>query len=178
MEVRMEVAKDLLMEQEKQPEHDFSQIRRSIVVVAMKLLVLLILFEALYITLFYFLKVFFNLPLEWHHHSSIILLGINVVKIILEFSFILYLFFQWAGTSYFIAKKHIIKRVGIMSSREEVFHFDNIRSLTVSQSFLGKIFNYGDIEVKTSASGGYQATLVLVSINDPHKYEAHLKTLF
>lgn len=65
-----------------------------------------------------------------------------------------------------------------MGSKEEVFHFDNIRAITVNQSWFGKLFNYGDIELKTSASGGCQEALVLVSINNPHKYEAHLKTLF
>lgn len=166
------------MEEQNIPEHDLEPIRSSVAILAMKLLVLLFVFEGLYAGLFYVLNVGFNLPLEWHHHSSVILLGINIIKIGLEFLFILYLFFQWAGTSYFITKKHIIKRVGIFNSREEVFHFDNIRSITVNQSFLGKIFNYGDIELKTSASGGYQAALVLVSIDNPHKYEALLKTLF
>lgn len=174
----MEVVKDLLMKQETQPEHDFAQIKSSVAILAMKLLALLFIVEALYVGLFYILTIASNLPLEWHHHSSIILLGTNLVKIILEFSFILYLFFEWAGISYIITKKHIIKRVGIMSSREEIFHFDNIRAITVNQSVLGKLFNYGDIELKTSASGGYQAALILVSINNPHKYEAHLKTLF
>jgi len=166
------------MEQEIQPEHYFQQIRSSIAILAMKLLVLLFIFEGIYEGLFYVLTLAFNVPLEWHHHASVILLVINGLKVIFEFSFILFLFFQWAGTSYFITKKHIIKRVGIMNSREEVFHFDNIRAITVNQSLLGKLFNYGDIELKTSASGGYQAALVLVSINNPHKYEAQLKTLF
>lgn len=166
------------MEEQNIPEHDLEPIRGSIAILAMKLLVLLFIFEVLYAALFYFLNVFFNLPFEWHHHSSIILLGINGIKIGLEFLFILYLFFQWAGTSYFITKKHIIKRIGIINSHEEVFHFDIIRSIAVSQSFLGKLFNYGDIELKTSASGGYQAVLILASIDNPHKYETLLKTLF
>jgi len=167
-----------IINQETQPEHDFEPIKGSIAILAMKLLVLLFLFEGLYSGLFYFLNIYFNLPLDWHHHSSILLLGINGIKIGLEFIFILYLFFQWAGISYFITKKHIIKRVGIMTSREEVFHFDNIRSIAVNQSFLGKLFNYGDIELKTSASGGYQAALILIGINRPHTYETLLKRLF
>ncbi len=166
------------MEEQNIPDHDLEPIRSSVTILAMKLLVLLFVFEGLYIALFYFLNVFFNLPLEWHHHSSIILLLINGLKIFLEFLFILYLFFQWSGTIYFITKKHIIKRVGIINSREEVFHFDNIRSIAVNQSFLGKLFNYGDIELKTSASGGYQAALILAGIDRPHKYETLLKTLF
>lgn len=166
------------MEQGIQPEHDLEPIRSSVAILTMKLLVFLFVFEGLYAGLFYILNVAFNLPLEWHHHSSIILLGIIGIKIFLEFLFILYLFFQWAGTTYFITKKHIIKRVGIINSREEVFHFENIRSIVVNQSFLGKLFNYGDIELKTSASGGYQAVLTLTSIDRPHKYETLLKTLF
>lgn len=166
------------MEEKNIPEHDLEPIRSSVAILAMKLLVLLFMFEVSYAGLFYFLNIFFNLPLEWHHHSSIIMLGINGIKVGLELLFILYLFFQWAGTTYYLTKKHIIKRVGIISSREEVFHFDNIRSIAVNQSFLGKLFNYGDIELKTSASGGYQAALILASIDNPHKFETLLKTLF
>jgi len=166
------------MEQETQPVHDLEPIRRSIATLAMKLLVLLLIFEGLYEGLLYVLTLAFNIPLDWHHHFSVILLVINGLKIILEFLFILKLFIQWAGTSYLISKKHLIKRIGIINIREEISHFDDIRSITVSQSILGKLFNYGNIELITSASGGYQTTLVLAGINNPYKYETILKTLF
>lgn len=166
------------MEQKIQLEQNFEPIRGSITILAMKLLAMLFIFEGLYVGLFYILNIAFSLPFDWHHHSSVVLLSINGLKILLEFLSILYLFFQWAGISYFITRKHVIKRVGIINNREEIFHFDNIRSITVKQLFLGKIFNYGDIEIKVSASGGYQGDVILSGIAKPNEYETKLKAMF
>ncbi len=163
---------------EAQPEHDLEPIRGSIVTLAIKLLLTLILFESLYSALFAVMQVGLELPFDWHHHISLGLLIISGAKIIFEFGFILYLLMQWTGKSYFLTGKHIIKRVGILTSREEIYHFDNIRSISVEQSFLGKFFNYGDITLKTSASGGYQGDVILSNIENPHKYETKLKAMF
>lgn len=166
------------MSQEVQPEHDLEPIRGSIVTLTIKLLLTLILIEGLYSAIFAVMQVGLDVPFDWHHHISLGLLIFNGVKIIFELGFILYLLMQWMGQSYFLTGKHIIKRVGILTSREEIFHFENIRSISVEQSFLGKFFNYGDITFTTSAAGGYQGDVVLSNIENPHKYEAKLKAMF
>jgi uncharacterized membrane protein YdbT with pleckstrin-like domain len=166
------------MENEDEREFTFEPLRGTIFLLAIRLFVLLAIFEALYGGIVYFLNLTLNLPFEWHHHLSAALLGLYAVKISVELSFIIYLFLKWAGTNYFITKKHIIKRTGILASHEEVFHFDNIRAITVNQSFIGRVVGYGDIELKISSSGGYQAVLTMFSIDQPYKYEAILKTLF
>lgn len=166
------------MDEKALPEHDLEPIRESIFMLGAKLFVLLFLFEGIYTGFFVLLNLVFNLPLDWHHHASVILILLNITKVLLELLFILFLLSEWSSTIYFITTKHIIKRVGILSNKEEVYHFDNIRSISVQQSFLGKLFNYGDIILKTSASGGYQDDVSLSGIDNPHKYETILKNLF
>ncbi len=85
---------------------------------------------------------------------------------------------SWANSAYYLAGKHIIRRNGILHVEEDVFHFDNIRSISVNQSFFGKIFNYGDISLKTSASGGYQGDVIMTEISNPKKYEEILREYF
>ncbi len=68
--------------------------------------------------------------------------------------------------------------MGIMSAKEEVVLVDNIRSISVTQSFLGKLLNYGDITLRTSVSGGDQGDVILRQIDSPSKYEEIIKKLF
>ena len=166
------------MEQTISSEHELEPIRGSLIMFAFRLLLLLILFETIYALVFGVLQIGLNLPIEWHHHTSVGLLIFNGVKVVIELILILYLLLQWTGSRYFITPKHIIKQTGILKEKEEVYHFDNIRSISVEQSFLGKVFDYGDITLKTSASGGYQDDVVLSGIDNPHKYETILKELF
>ena len=154
------------------------QIRGSIIVVVVKLIIILIIFEAIYELFFYFLSIQFALPIDWHHHISVGLLIMSMMKVLLEVYFITSVFLAWAGNVWLLTGKHIIRRTGIFHTQEDVYHFDNLRTISVEQSLLGKIFNYGDITIKISASGGYQGDVSLSQIENPHMYETMIKNLF
>jgi uncharacterized membrane protein YdbT with pleckstrin-like domain len=153
-------------------------IRGSIVVLALKLLVALLLFDLLYSGLYIGANIIFQLPFDWHHHVSIILIFLQFVKILTQVYLVLFLVITWASSSYLLTKNHVIRLSGLMSTKEDVFHFDNIRSISVTQSLFGKHFNYGDITLKTSASGGYQGDIVLSGIHNPEKYKKLLEQRF
>lgn len=97
---------------------------------------------------------------------------------LIQLYLIVYVTLAWASNAYYLAGKHLIRRKGIVHAQEDVFHYDNIRSISVNQSFFGKMFNYGDITIKTSASGGYQGDIVMTEIADPKRYEAMLRESF
>lgn len=153
-------------------------IRGSTVILAFKLILTLLLFDFIYLGMFYFLNIFFDISFEWHHHISVGLFGIHLIKNLLEVVFIVYLILSWANNMYLITKKHLIRKKGIFGSQEDIFHFENIRSISINQSFLGKLFNYGAITLKTSASGGDQGDITLSEIENPQKYEEILKGYF
>lgn len=159
-------------------KHELEPIRGSIIILVAKLATGLLLFDLLYVGLYYLLTLSFALPFDLHHHISVLLLVIFIFKLLMQLFLILNVTLSWANNAYYLAGKHIIRRKGILHVEEDVFHFDNIRSISVNQSFFGKIFNYGDISLKTSASGGYQGDVVMAEISNPKKYEEILKEYF
>ena len=156
----------------------FEPIRGSIVVLVTKLAAVLLIFEVAYAIADYIVTLGIPLPFDLHHHISLVLFIVQAVKIVLQLYLIVDVTLSWANSTYILAGKHIIRRRGILHVEEDVFHFDNIRSISINQSFLGKLFNYGDITLKTSASGGYQGDVVMVGIANPKKYEEILNKYF
>lgn len=159
-------------------KHELEPIRGSIIILVAKLATGLLLFDLLYVGLYYLLTLSFALPFDLHHHISLLLLVIFFLKLLMQLFLILNVTLSWANSAYYLAGKHIIRRNGILHVEEDVFHFDNIRSISVNQSFFGKIFNYGDISLKTSASGGYQGDVIMTEISNPKKYEEILREYF
>ena len=159
-------------------KHELEPIRGSIIILVAKLATVLLLFDLLYVGLYYLLTLSFALPFDLHHHISLLLLVIFFLKLLMQLFLILNVTLSWANSAYYLAGKHIIRRNGILHVEEDVFHFDNIRSISVNQSFFGKIFNYGDISLKTSASGVYEGDVIMTEISNPKKYEEILREYF
>lgn len=153
-------------------------IRGSTVVLVAKLTVILLIFELIYAVADYVVTLGIPLPFDLHHHASLALFLVEAIKIVFQLYLIANVTLSWANNTYYLAGKHIIKRTGILHVEEDVFHFDNIRSISISQSFFGKMFNYGDIILKTSASGGYQGDVAMMGIANPKKYEEILNKYF
>lgn len=159
-------------------KHELEPIRGSIIILVAKLATGLLLFDLLYIGLYYLLTLGFTLPFDLHHHISLLLLFVFLLKLLMQLFLILNVTLSWANSTYYLAGKHLIHRSGILHIEEDVFHFDNIRSISINQSFFGKLLNYGDITLKTSASGGYQGDVVMTEIANPKKYEEILREYF
>lgn len=154
---------------------EHAPIRGSIFFLAIKLLVILLLFDVIYGVVYYILTLGIALPLDSHHHISILIFVLDVVKVITQVVLIINVSLSWANNIYFINGKHLIKRTGFINTEEDMYEFNTVRSVTVNQSWLGKIFHYGDISLKTSASGGYQVIVTISGITDPQKYEKTIK---
>ena len=153
-------------------------VRGSISVLIIKMLVILALFDGAYSIIYYVLNLGISLPFDLHHHAAILLLITQFVKTILQMTLLLRIVLQWANNVYFLTDEHIIKRSGLLKIQEETFHYENIRSITIHQSWIGKLFNYGDILLKISASGGFQDDIELSGIENPQKHKKRLQDLF
>lgn len=159
-------------------EHVVEPIRGSVAVFIIKVVVILVLFDSIYSVIYYILSLGISLPFGLHHHAAILLLVTQFGKIVLQMVLLLRIVLSWANDIYFLTDEHIIKRSGILKVQEEIFHYKNIRSISIHQSWIGKLCNYGDILLKTSASGGYQDDIILSNIADPQKYKEVLKKYF
>ncbi len=159
--------------EEEQCEH--TPIRGSIIFLVSKLLVILLMFELIYGGAFYVLSLGIPLPFDLHHHVSVVLFVLEIVKIVTQVFLILNVSLSWANSVYFISGKHLIKRTGVLKTQEDIYEFETVRTVALNQSWLGKIFDYGDISLKTSASGGYQVIVTIAGVRNPRKYEQMIK---
>lgn len=69
---------------------------------------------------------------------------LSVISVI-ELCLIVYISLAWANNEYEISDGAIRHRHGIFSTKEELYSLRNLGSATISQSFTGKIFNFGNI---------------------------------
>lgn len=162
----------------EQLKPEVEPIRGSVTILITKLLVIVLFFEVFYLVADYIVSLGIPLPFDLHHHALLALFIAEVIKIVFELYLIVNVTLSWANNTYHLEGKHIIKRTGVFHAEENVFPFENIRSVAVHQSFLGKICNYGDLTIKISASGGYNRDVVLMGIAYPKKFEELLNTYF
>ncbi len=84
----------------------------------------------------------------------------------------------WLGSSYFVADTHLVKRNGVFNIIEKIYDLDNIRSVSVHQGVIGKLFHFGDVIIEISASGGYMDQIILVGLDSPEKFEHKIRRHF
>lgn len=56
-----------------------------------------------------------------------------------------------------------------MNCVEKIYDLDIVRSISIRQSWFGKIFRYGTVNVEISASGGYTDQTTLSGVSDPQQ---------
>lgn len=166
---------DLNTQSHEEGTCEHAPIRGSITILVVKLLAALLLFEILYVGIYYVLMVGIPLPFDIHHHISLVLFLLIIIKILTQAFLIMFVILSWTNSIYYISGKYLIKRTGIINTNEDTYEFNTVRSVTMNQSLLGRIFHYGDVTLKTSASGGYQVIVTITGISNPLKYEQMIK---
>lgn len=158
--------------------HNREPIRSSIFALIIRIATVLLVGDISYALLsFFLLNIYFlnvALPFDLHHHSILILAVSHVVKNVIQLYTIVMVALHWSTRIYFLVEKQLVKRNGLLTVEEKIYDLKNIRSVTVRQSLLGKMFHYGDVLAETSASGGYMETVTLVEVSEPEKYEQRL----
>ena len=157
-------------------------IRTSITIIVLHLIVLLLATDLIYTAInaillrIFFLK--FALPFDLHKFILLFLFILHITKTIFHIALTLFIVFRWVNRTYQIDEKQLIKKEGLFSISEKIFDLNNIRSITVHQSFLGKLFHFGDVTIETSASGGYQNKIIVSGIANPEIFETNLRNCF
>lgn len=101
----------------------------------------------------------------------LVLLGVtNLVQFLLASVIVL----QWKNHVYFLTNDGITERKGIITTTEEAYDMKNIRSVTLRQGILGKMFDFGDLIVHSTAPENTQ-DIVLVGIPHPASYQNFLQ---
>jgi len=154
-------------------------IRESLVLFVIKIASILIIADLVYAILnFVLLQAFFlnhELPFQMHSLAPYILTFLHLVKTTLQVWGISAIVFRWVGNTYHITDKHLVHHEGIINCIEKIYDMDIIRSISIQQSWLGKIFKYGTVNIEISASGGYTDQVTLGGVSNPQQYEKMLR---
>lgn len=157
-------------------------IRESLVLFIIKIASVLIVTDLVYTVLnFVLLRAFFlnhELPFNIHDLTAYILTILHLAKTALQVWGISAIVFRWVGNSYHITQKHLMHHKGIMNCIEKIYDLNIVRSVSTQQSWLGKIFRYGTVNIEISASGGYTDQVTLSGVSNPQQYEKMLRRHF
>ncbi len=158
----------------EQKNHTFEPIRGSVSVLIIKLFSVMFIIDTIYSIISIFV---FDIQLlqQFHYQLATILFIAHFFKNIFSLYLVIMVVLSWISRVYFLTDKQLISRDGIINIKEKIYDLKIIRSVTVDQGLFGKLFNYGDITITTSASGGYNDEISLISISQPEKYREVLK---
>lgn len=144
-------------------------IRGSILLLGIRVFLALFTVEALYSVVLLYLLIVAGTE-SYHNLLVTILLIINACKFGIEAYVILRLIVRWAATTYYLSEHQIIYRSGIIDFEQDIYELNDLHSVNLRQNWLGRLLNYGDIEITLSASG-YRSELILRGIADVKGYE-------
>ena len=130
---------------------------------------------------FIILRAFFldhELPFNIHDLTAYILTFVHLIKTALQVWGVSAIVFRWLGNSYRITQKHLVHHAGIINCVEKIYDLDIVRSISRRQSWSGKLFKYGSVNIEISASGGYTDQITLNGVTNPQLYEKMLRRQF
>ncbi len=152
-------------------------LRPSAVVIVLRLLAVLFLFDTVYAFIIF---VFFGLGDSQLLHSSfvVVLWLLHTIKYILVTVIVIRLFANWAGRAYYLSGHHLVERLGLVNTTETTYELSQLKSIALSQNWLGRRFNYATFVLKFSGSNT-SSNVILRDINNPSRYldilNEHLK---
>jgi uncharacterized membrane protein YdbT with pleckstrin-like domain len=144
-------------------------IRRSVVILVIRIFFLLFLIDTVYAFLL-LANAAGYIPVDWIPSYAIFLWIIYTVKYVLLTYTILKLVVDWTSTLYYVAEGHLIRQRGVLHTTETVFQLADIDSAVMSQSWLGRMLNFGDVTVEFTVAR-QKEFVNLYAINDPQRYE-------
>jgi uncharacterized membrane protein YdbT with pleckstrin-like domain len=144
-------------------------IRRSVIILAVRIFLVLFVGDTIYAGLL-LVSVLGYVPAEWTNSYAIFLWVVYTLKYLLLTYLIIRLVVDWLSTLYYVAGGHLVRQRGVLHTTESVFQLENIDSAVMSQSWLGRLLNFGDVTVEFTIAR-QKETVMLYAINDPRRYE-------
>lgn len=141
-------------------------LRQSVISLSIRLIVLQLLFTTLYIFILLPMGILVlsqQLRLLSYPVISIVL----IVSIVIQLYLTLKIILNWLGEYYVVGPREIVFRTGIIDHKEKVYSLFHIESITYSQNFWERLFNYGTIRLFNPV---LKQHIHLDCIKDPGKY--------
>lgn len=96
----------------------------------------------------------------------------SLVTITLESFIIILLFIHWSMKTYEIRPAELVFKSGFLKRRADIHSLKNMQTVYMTQSLLGRIFNYGNVRLFNPMS---KEELLLEQITDPNLYAESLR---
>lgn len=138
-------------------------VRKALPILITKIMVLELVFIALYGVILWYLNDYSATPLK--SGGLLIFLFIQSVK----FFWGLFLVLAWFFRSYDITPDQIITHRGIVFQEKRYFSLRKVETLTMNQGFWGRIFNFGTVHVELYMSN-QKYDVKLHNIPKPDRY--------
>ena len=143
----------------------------SVILIVIKLLASLFIVDTLYaLLLLGFLGL--NNVHQWHTAYVAFLVLVHTIKYLIVAGFVIQLFTEWAGRAYYLSGHHLVERIGLVNITETTHELSQVKSVVMSQTWMGRHFNFGTIRLSFAGSGK-EKVLILRSITNPGKYKKY-----
>lgn len=141
-------------------------LRQSMVYVAIRVILLQVLFASVY---FFLVALVHALALPPEIKNVIFPLAsiVSIPIILYQLYETVRILFDWLGVSYIIKPAEIVFKEGIINRKEKIYTLKHIESITCNQNLLERFFHYGTIRLYNPFLGQY---IHIDAINHPEKY--------
>jgi hypothetical protein len=99
--------------------------------------------------------------------------GLALILLLLGLIVFGYRFWQWWAQDYVVTNRRLMKVSGILNKRSADSSLEKINDAILSQSVLGRMLNYGELEILTAAE---QAVDLYHMLNDPKGFKKVMLT--
>lgn len=148
-------------------------IRRSVVLFVIRVILLELLFEIIYL-LWRGLIHFLPLPVETVITLNAASLVIFLILItVIQNIFLIGIVLNWVNDYYEIREDEIAHVHGTFSRTEKAYPYQDIQSITIHQGFFGRLCNYGSIGLYIPTLGH---DLTFAEVSDPAKFVELVKS--
>jgi hypothetical protein len=102
-----------------------------------------------------------------------VLSGIGLIMLALGVVIFLYRLWHWWAQDYMITNRRLLKVTGILNKRSSDSSLEKINDAVLAQPLLGRMLNYGDLEILTAAD---QANDMYRMLHDPKQFKKVMLT--
>jgi hypothetical protein len=99
--------------------------------------------------------------------------GLAILLLVLGLVVFLYRFWIWWAQDYIVTNRRLLKVTGVLNKRSGDSSLEKINDAILSQSILGRMLNYGELEILTAAE---QANDKYHMLNNPKEFKKVMLT--
>jgi uncharacterized membrane protein YdbT with pleckstrin-like domain len=144
-------------------------VHKSPVILAIKIIVLEILIELIYLLIG---GILFLISQQMGSEYRFISPITQILLLPLQIGVLAYMLIKWSGETYEILEDEVVVKSGIFKSTEKSYQFRNMQTVVIRQTFMEKIIGAGTVSVFVPTLG---TDLVFIEVPNPRSFADAIK---